>query len=91
MTSNAGSNATRISAALSSDGRLGVVYTPGGSITLAMSKLSAAATARWYDPAAGAFTAIAGSPFANRGSHTFATPGKNEVGDPDWVLVLEAQ
>jgi hypothetical protein len=50
----------------------------------------AAWTARWYDPTAGTFTNIPGSPFANVGSMQFATPGTNAGGDDDWVLVLEA-
>jgi hypothetical protein len=91
LTTGAGSNGARISAALSGDRRLGVVYTPGGAVTLAMSQLSGAAAAQWYDPSGGAFTAISGSPLANSGSHTFTTPGKNSSGDPDWVLLLEAQ
>jgi hypothetical protein len=28
---------------------------------------------------------------ANSGSRQFASPGKNNAGDEDWVLVLEAQ
>ena len=54
-----------------------------------MSKLSGTVTARWYDPTAGTFTDISGSPFANSGSHNFTTPGNNADGDEDWVLVLE--
>ncbi|HXU65710.1 MAG TPA: putative collagen-binding domain-containing protein, partial [Polyangia bacterium] len=87
---SAGSGAAHASAALSADGRLALAYTPGSALTLALSKLAGPTTARWYDPTAGSFTAIAGSPFANSGSHTFMTPGKNAAGDPDWVLVLEA-
>jgi hypothetical protein len=48
-------------------------------------------TARWYDPASGSYTTIAGSPFANQGSQDFTTPGDNAdgPGNPDWVLVLQ--
>jgi hypothetical protein len=86
----AGSGGAHISAALTADGRLAIAYTPGGALSLAMSKLAAPASARWYDPTAGSFTPVTGSPFANSGSHTFMTPGKNAAGDADWVLVLEA-
>jgi hypothetical protein len=59
------------------------------TITVDMSKLSGSATARWYDPSAGTFTAVSGSPFANSGSRNFSTPGNNFGGDQDWVLALE--
>lgn len=79
-----------VTAALTPDGRLGMAYLPqGGTITVAMSKLQNTITARWFDPTANAFTAIAGSPFANTGSHKFTPPGSNSAGDPDWVLVLQ--
>ncbi|MGD0500442.1 MAG: DUF4038 domain-containing protein [Bryobacteraceae bacterium] len=80
-----------VTAAVTSDGTLGMAYLPqGGTIAVAMSKLQNGVTARWYDPTDEAFQAIAGSPFSNQGTHDFATPGKNGAGDPDWVLVLEA-
>jgi len=52
--------------------------------------LSGAVTASWYDPGNGKYVAISGSPFANAGTHFFTPPGKNSVGDPDWILVLTA-
>jgi hypothetical protein len=55
-----------------------------------MSKLAGPTTARWYDPSRGSYSAIAGSPFPNSGSQDFTPPGPNGDGDPDWVLVLEA-
>jgi hypothetical protein len=58
-------------------------------ITVNLSKFSAPVTARWYDPANGTFTSIAGSPFANSGSRQFSPPGANADGDGDWLLVLE--
>jgi len=80
-----------VTAALTPDGALGMAYLPqGGTITVAMSKLQNGMTARWFDPTADKFRAIAGSPFSNRGVHQFTSPGKNSAGDPDWVLVLEA-
>src|SRR2546429_8781610 len=69
--------------------------TPGSSsrtVTVDMSRLRGPVTARWYGPAAGTFTSISGSPFANAGLLSFTTPGINAdgPGNEDWVLVLEA-
>ena len=80
-----------VTAARAKDGSLVMAYTPGkATLELDMSKLRGNATARWFDPSDGAFSAISGSPFANSGKHSFSTPGKNADGDEDWVLVLEA-
>ena len=79
-----------VTAALTPDGSLGMAYLPqGGTITVAMSKLQNGVTARWFDPSANTFRAIAGSPFSNAGTQPFTAPGKNSSGEPDWVLVLE--
>jgi hypothetical protein len=79
-------------ACLTADGTLGVVYTPvlTNDLVVALSKMAGAVTARWFDPSAGTYTAISGSPFANSGTHTFIPPGKNSAGDTDWVLLLQA-
>ena len=46
-----------------------MAYVPSArTVTVDLSMLSGPVTARWYDPAGGTFTAIAGSPFANAGS-----------------------
>ena len=79
-----------VTAARSPSGRLAVAYVPTlRTITVDMTQMSGATTARWFDPASGHFTGIAGSPFANTGSLDFTTPGVNDDGDEDWVLVLE--
>jgi hypothetical protein len=79
-----------VTAALTPDGTLGMAYLPqGGTITVAMSKLQSNITARWFDPSTNSFTAIAGSPFSNTGTQSFKSPGKNNAGDPDWLLVLQ--
>jgi hypothetical protein len=79
-----------VTAALTADGSLGMAYLPqGGTITVAMSKLRNPITARWFDPSANTFTAIAGSPFSNAGTQRFTPPGHNSAGDRDWVMVLE--
>lgn len=80
-----------VTAGLTPDGTLGMAYLPqGGTITVAMSKLQNGITARWFDPTNNTFRAIGRSPFPNRGTRRFTSPGKNGAGDPDWVLVLEA-
>jgi hypothetical protein len=79
-----------VTAALTSDGTLGMAYLPqGGTIIVAMNKFGHDVTARWFDPTDDSFKAIAGSPLTNRGNRCFTAPGKNSAGDPDWVLVLE--
>jgi hypothetical protein len=79
-----------VSAALTSDGSLGMAYLPqGGTITVAMTRLQDGITARWFDPGSNRFKDIAGSPFSNTGIQRFTTPGKNAAGEPDWMLVLE--
>ena len=73
------------------DGSLVVAYSPfSKTLTVDMTKLAGATTARWFDPSNGSFRAISGSPFSNSGSMNFTTPGNNADGNPDWVLVLEA-
>jgi hypothetical protein len=80
-----------VTAARTPSGKLVMAYVPSArTITVNMTQLSGPATARWYDPAAGTFTPIVGSPFATTGPRDFATPGPNADGDEDWVLVLEA-
>jgi hypothetical protein len=79
-----------VTAARTSNGTLAMAYVPSArTIEVDMSKLSGPVTGKWYDPAAGTFAHILGSPFANRGLRNFTTPGRNAAGDEDWVLVLE--
>lgn len=75
-------------AGLSADGHLAVAFTPFvTNMVFDLSKMAGPATAQWYDPTHGTYTA-AGSGLT--GSHTFVHPGNNNVGDSDWVLVLTA-
>ena len=79
-------------AASTPDGKLALVYIPTArTITVDLTKLSGSVTARWFDPTAGTYQAIAGSPFPNTGFHAFSTPGTHSDGASDWVLVLETQ
>src|SRR5262245_11155377 len=53
-----------LTAARTPDGKLVVIYTPIiRTFTVDMTKLSAAATTRWFDPSTGSYVAVAGSPF----------------------------
>jgi chitodextrinase len=80
-----------VTAAWNPDGTLAMAYTPAPTtLSVDLSRFVRPIVARWYDPSAGTFRAIAGSPFSNSGTETFATPGLNDDGDTDWVLVLDA-
>lgn len=82
---------TYATAARAPDGSLVMAYMPTiRPIMVDMSKLSGAATARWFDPTNGSYVTAGGSPFVNVGGRRFVPPGKNSTGDGDWVLVLEA-
>ncbi|MBM4085600.1 MAG: DUF4038 domain-containing protein, partial [Planctomycetes bacterium] len=83
-----------VTAARTGDGTLVMAYVPSTetdtrSITVNMARLSGKATARWFNPTTGTYTAINGAPLANSGSREFTTPGDNGTGTNDWVLVLE--
>ncbi len=81
-----------VTAAVTPDGTLGMAYLPqGGTITVDLSRLQNGITARWFDPSANTFQIIAGPHLPNTGTPQFTTPGRNSVGDPDWVLILETQ
>jgi Protein of unknown function (DUF4038)/Putative collagen-binding domain of a collagenase len=78
-----------VTAALTPDGTLGVVYLPTSTtITVAMSKFTGPVSAVWVDPTNGNQTVVEGSPFANSGNRNFATPGTNSNGAQDWVLLF---
>jgi hypothetical protein len=75
-----------VAASASADGKLGVVYLPvGGDITLSLAKFRGAVNARWFDPLSGAFSPIAGSPFAAGSMQKLTAPGST-----DTALLLEA-
>jgi len=59
-------------------------------ITVNMSSLKAPATAKWFDPMNGAYTAIPGRPFKNAGALQFSPTGNNHDGESDWILLLDA-
>ncbi len=81
---------TYVTAARTGDGSLVMAYIPSeGTLTIDMTRLAGAATARWYDPTNGTYRTVSASPLVSSGSRQFATPGKNAAGDGDWVLLLE--
>jgi chitodextrinase len=80
-----------VTAARAPDGSLFIAYLPTSrTVTMDMTKLAGATTARWYDPTDGSYTSISGGPFANLGAQQFSPPAGNSAGDSDWILVLEA-
>lgn len=94
---NFGDLQTRVSqsdyctAAKTPDGSFVVAYMPTArEITVNMASLKAPASAKWFDPTNGTYTAIPGAPLANTGTRQFTPPGKNDEGAGDWVLVLDA-
>jgi hypothetical protein len=77
-------------AARTPDGHLAIIYAPTiRPLTIDMTRFSGTVTTRWFDPANGSYSDIAGSPFSNTGLRNFTPPGNNRGGDGDWVLVLE--
>lgn len=59
-----------------------------GGVTIDMSRLRGAATARWFDPTSAIYSSV--GPIANTGTHTFTPPGTNSAGTRDWLLRLDA-
>jgi Protein of unknown function (DUF4038)/IPT/TIG domain/Putative collagen-binding domain of a collagenase/Abnormal spindle-like microcephaly-assoc'd, ASPM-SPD-2-Hydin/Fibronectin type III domain len=87
--SNIGSN-NYVTAAITPDGTLGVVYLPTiQTITVNLASFTTTVTARWFDPSNNTYTAISGSPFSNTGTRQFTPPGQTSDGFTDWVLVFE--
>jgi hypothetical protein len=83
------SNSTYATTAWIPDGSVSITFAPvATTLTVATSQFKGPITARWMDPTDGAFHAIKGSPFPNRGTTNFTTPGANGEGTTDWVLVL---
>jgi Protein of unknown function (DUF4038)/Putative collagen-binding domain of a collagenase len=80
-----------LTAARTGDGSLAIIYIPARrTITIDMTNFAKAVDARWYDPTAGTYSKIAGSPFDNVGARNFTPDGNNHADDGDWVLLLEA-
>jgi hypothetical protein len=79
-----------LTAARTPDGSLVLIYTPIlRQFVVDMTQLSGPVVCRWFDPSSGNFINMAGSPFPNSGTKSFAPPGNNRDGDGGWMLVLE--
>ena len=84
LVGNKGAGETRVTASLSEDGSLAIVYTPEGiDPTLNLSKFSANVYAKWYDTSEGFYRSTEG-PFANSGDRIFETPDNTD----DWALLI---
>jgi hypothetical protein len=92
LTGGVGSSSGRAVASLAADGTFAFAYTPDArTLTFDLSRLSGPRVqAAWYDPASGASSTVAGSPFVANGSRNFTPPGNNANGQGDWVLVLDS-
>ena len=85
------SSPTYVSAAATLDGKLLVAFVPpahSGTITVDMTRLSAPARARWFNPTTAAYTDI-GTNLPNTGTRDFTPPGNNGSGFDDWALVID--
>jgi hypothetical protein len=80
-----------VTTAATQDGTLALSYLPdGGTVVVDLTRFAGSVRARWYDPANGTYTPVAGSPFPNSGTVRLTVPGNNAEGASDWVLVLAA-
>ena len=83
--------ASYVAAAASREGSLLVAYIPPahkGEITVDLSVLSKPSFAYWFDPSDGRYLPAEESKINNNGKRKFVTPGKNQSGEMDWVLLL---
>jgi len=78
-------------AASSSDGSVVVIYSPSPRLlSINMGALNHPALATWFDPSNGTYKAVNSDPLPNSGIQQFISPGKNQDGDEDWVLLFRA-
>ena len=92
LTEGLGGQDERAVAARSADRSFALIYLPSSRvITVDLRQLAGPCiAARWYDPADGQFSTVAGSPFQASGLQRFGADLKtNSSGFDDWVLVLE--
>ncbi|MGC1293976.1 MAG: DUF4038 domain-containing protein [Alloacidobacterium sp.] len=85
-------NSTYATTAWITNGSVSITFTPvSTTLTVNLSKFNGPIVARWMDPTNGVFTTVIGSPFPNAGRMNLVTPGNNNEGSSDWVLVLTTQ
>lgn len=85
VSSSLSSGDTKVCPALASDGSFAMVWIPTSqTVTVVMTNFAAPlVNARLYDPTAGTYVPVAGSPFPNTGTRNIASGGER-------VLVLDA-
>lgn len=91
-----GSDTSTTLTAMTAEGTLVVSYIPstgtdGRELTVALGLFAKPVNARWYNPTNGRVVSVEGSPFLNRDTRRFRTPGDNGTRADDWVLVLDAR
>jgi hypothetical protein len=87
-----GSN-DEVAAARTADHKQALIYIPpngGAQITVDLSRMSGPVTAIWQDPTAD-HSVAAGDGLTGNHVFTVPSPGTNDGGDNDWVLVLTAR
>ena len=80
-------------AAVSSDRKLAVIYTPVyNELQINLDELAEGnITAEWFDPCTGEVKPAEGSPLTGRGKITLSSPGKNSSGKADYVLMVKIE
>ena len=69
-------------AARTADGTLAMCFVPTvRTVTIDMTMMAGTTTARWFDPSAGTYLTVSGSPFSNTGVRSFTPTGNNADGD----------
>jgi hypothetical protein len=77
-------------AAVTPDHDLAVIYLPDNrSVQINLSEFGGPVTMRFYDPTDGTFRDVDGSTSGISNRVRLSTPGKNALGDSDWVVVIE--
>lgn len=86
------SDQDRAVAAVAADRSFAIAYLPSlRTVAVNLGQLvGPKVNARWYDPANGTYTTVAGSPFLGSGSQTFRPAANNSSNFGDWALVLES-
>ncbi len=87
-----GSGARFAPAALAADRSWALVYYPrADALSIDLARLAGPAVRiRWFDPSAGTYLVVNGSPFPNSGVRPLRPPARNASGYSDWLLMLEA-
>ena len=79
-------------AASAFDGSWGVTYFPKQcTVKIDLTNFSGDLAASWFDPGDGSMRAVKDQPVTGQSAMKFETPGVNQSGDPDWVLILKSK